>query len=179
MFPTLDVVRAGLLSRSSIGRSANVERVPTERSLWALAGQSGAAACSAASLQERFAARKAADLTQQAALAAAKAEGRTRDACRADPCNSAELKDVSKTLTKKGARGGQHGEPTCSSGRTEQRHCLQKQDHGKVASQAAMRVEALKEELLAAEATVVELKKYLAEAEAELEQEQQQMQKLQ
>ncbi|BDA44831.1 hypothetical protein COCOBI_06-3090 [Coccomyxa sp. Obi] len=103
------------LSKSSIGKSGSVERVPAERSLWAMARQSDGGACPAASLQERFAARKAADLAQQAALASTKSKG-----------------------------------------------------------QAALRVQALKEELAAAQATVLELKTYLADAERELLQEQQQ-----
>ncbi|EIE21594.1 hypothetical protein COCSUDRAFT_56804 [Coccomyxa subellipsoidea C-169] len=78
----------GLLSKSSIGRTGVVERVPTERSMWALAGHSGAAAVSAASLQERFAARKAADLAQQAALAALKSECQTRD----PSCDAAQVR---------------------------------------------------------------------------------------
>lgn len=88
------------------------------------------------------------------------------------------MEGVSETLTKGGVTDGCNGEPACASGQAQQQTFLQAPNrHGNVASQAAMRVEALKEELIAAETTVVELKKYLAEAEAELEQEQQQRQK--
>ncbi len=140
--------------------------------MWALAGHSGAAAVSAASLQERFAARKAADLAQQAALAALKSECQTRDLRRTNSCKTDEVGDVSDAQLQKLAVDG--ASTSCSVSRLQQ-SCLQSSRQGTVASQAAMRVEALREELVAAEATVLELKGYLAEAEVDLQQEQRQM----
>lgn len=167
----------GLLSRSSVGRDGSVERVPPERSLWALAGQSGTAECSAASLQERFAARKAADLSQQAALAASRAKCQAKDAQRREACGGSEIIDATDAPRREAAMDGHNVDLTCCSVQGDKHSALQTpapSSKGIVVSQAALRVEALKEELVAAEATVEELKRYLAEAEAELKQEQQQ-----
>lgn len=172
---------AAFLSNSSVGKSGSVERVPAERSLWAMARQSDAGACPAASLQERFAARKAADLAQQAALAATKAKGQVRDAHRTASSSSGKPGNCTATLLDEERKHGDNAESACCLDQGEQRNLLQKTasapKHGNVPSQAALRVQALKEELAAAEATVLELKTYLADAERELLQEQQRISK--
>ncbi len=141
-----------------------------------MARQSDAGACPAASLQERFAARKAADLAQQAVLAATKAEGQVRDARRTESSSSGKLGGCTVSLLDDER---EHGGNVQSASCLYQGNSLQKTasapKHGNVPTQAALRVQALKEELAAAEATVLELKTYLADAERELLQEQQQM----
>lgn len=170
---------AALLSESSIGNSGSVERVPAERSLWAMARQSDAGVCPAASFQERFAARKAADLAQQAALAATKATGQLRDAHRKKSSSNGKSGDCTVTLLDGEREHGDNAKSACCLKQAEQHNSLQNTGsapkHGNAPSQAALHVQALKEELAAAEATVLELRTYLADAERELLQEQQQL----
>lgn len=124
-------------------------------------------------MRERFAARKAAALAQQAALAASKAEVHGTEDCKAAPCRSGESERCCDSVVHSAA-----AEDRCTeSALTEQQSkCAPKMAPPRQrmpASHAAMRVEALREELAAAEAAILELKRYLAEAEQEVEEEQQ------
>lgn len=157
-----------------------MQRIAEDRSLWLLARQPDAAVQFVVSLQERVSVRKAAaaaaEIAEQASKASSASQGGIAPSCpmlvaghtsaaRAEPRTSAQRGTRAEAVIVASTGPGLGVSSTSGVAADCQKDALSM-------SQAAMRVQSLKEELQAAEAVVVELRQYLAEAEEELAQEQ-------
>ena len=171
-------------------RGLGVQQVPKEASLWAMSRQDLQRQCSVPTLQQRHVARKAArsaaapaqDL-QPLHLCGLEVSANSTSApeqffLAAEPSAIRELSEDEQLPSSDPAgrcplQGSGSGSARSSAMPKETVPCLKQAGvaQGKANSNKALRVQSLRQELVAAEAVVEELKSWLADAEAELEEE--------